>query len=367
MKFYELLKQKRREKNISQERLAEMIGVSKSTVYNWENQRNIPQLDDPALKELSDILKIPHTTILNSISLCYEQENPIPFKYDFLPAELEGFFLSKNEVSLMKLFYLRNNLDGLTDEALDSSLSFMDIVNYFKDIQVAIDTLKSLKDKKQRLGIFYHTLEFIVVKNKLDKLSINELDSTDICALLENYQGLIEIIKNYKEDEMYVTTNNKCFISKYKRTVDRTYFNEINGISFEKLKNINIGNDTAELLFSNKKDIHLGEINKNDNDSEWLFYLDNKTFVVPYIKFDENPYFHIYEEESLEDKERYEKEYQKYQDEYKKWKELCKLRNELTKTDSFVFPPDPPSKPLAYKKLKITNKGQLLMSFILKN
>lgn len=28
MKFYELLKQKRREKNISQERLAEMIGVS---------------------------------------------------------------------------------------------------------------------------------------------------------------------------------------------------------------------------------------------------------------------------------------------------------------------------------------------------
>ena len=56
------IKQRRIELNMSQEALAEKIGVSRSAISNWEIERNYPDLQ--VIVSLSDILDIPLDTLL---------------------------------------------------------------------------------------------------------------------------------------------------------------------------------------------------------------------------------------------------------------------------------------------------------------
>jgi len=44
MRFSEFLKNYRVDKNISRERLARKLGVTHQTIYNWENEKTIPNL-----------------------------------------------------------------------------------------------------------------------------------------------------------------------------------------------------------------------------------------------------------------------------------------------------------------------------------
>ena len=56
------IKQRRTELNMSQEILAEKIGVSRSAISNWEIERNYPDLQ--LIVSLSDVLEIPLDTLL---------------------------------------------------------------------------------------------------------------------------------------------------------------------------------------------------------------------------------------------------------------------------------------------------------------
>lgn len=56
------IKQRRTELNMSQEALAEKIGVSRSAVSNWESERNYPDLQ--IIVSLSEILDIPLDSLL---------------------------------------------------------------------------------------------------------------------------------------------------------------------------------------------------------------------------------------------------------------------------------------------------------------
>ena len=56
------IKQRRTELNMSQETLAEKIGVSRSAISNWEIERNYPDLQ--LIVSLSDVLEIPLDTLL---------------------------------------------------------------------------------------------------------------------------------------------------------------------------------------------------------------------------------------------------------------------------------------------------------------
>ena len=56
------IKQRRTELNMSQETLAEKIGVSRSAVSNWESERNYPDLQ--IIVSLSEILDIPLDSLL---------------------------------------------------------------------------------------------------------------------------------------------------------------------------------------------------------------------------------------------------------------------------------------------------------------
>ena len=59
MNFNELIKTKRKEKELTQETLAEMIGTTKQTIANWENDRSKPQLtDDEMIDNIAKTLDI---------------------------------------------------------------------------------------------------------------------------------------------------------------------------------------------------------------------------------------------------------------------------------------------------------------------
>lgn len=72
MKFSEFIKKERERKGISQEKLSEIISVSKSTIYNWENNRNLPDIKDKVLellsKEFDETIKNIRTFIVDSLS-----------------------------------------------------------------------------------------------------------------------------------------------------------------------------------------------------------------------------------------------------------------------------------------------------------
>lgn len=65
------IKQRRTELNMSQEVLAEKIGVSRSAISNWEIERNYPDLQ--VIVSLSDILEIPLDTLLKGDAAVVEK------------------------------------------------------------------------------------------------------------------------------------------------------------------------------------------------------------------------------------------------------------------------------------------------------
>ena len=55
MKFHEILRQRRLALGLTQEQLAEKIGVSNKTISKWENEKNMPDysmIEPPAMRFL---------------------------------------------------------------------------------------------------------------------------------------------------------------------------------------------------------------------------------------------------------------------------------------------------------------------------
>lgn len=66
MSFGDTLLKIRKKKNISQEQLAQKVGVTRQTVSNWELNTTIPNIDD--LKKISEALNISYDKLLNASS-----------------------------------------------------------------------------------------------------------------------------------------------------------------------------------------------------------------------------------------------------------------------------------------------------------
>ena len=57
MEFNEKLQELRKNKNLTQEQLAEMLFVSRTSISKWESGRGYPSID--SLKEISNFLQYP--------------------------------------------------------------------------------------------------------------------------------------------------------------------------------------------------------------------------------------------------------------------------------------------------------------------
>ena len=176
MKFSEFIKKEREKKGISQEKLSEIINVSKSTIYNWENNRNLPDIKDEVLellsKEFDETIKNIRTFIVDSLS----NETPSISKeknLDFLPEAISNFYITKEEVKLIKMqaiqeelkkgynssditlsgrleeYYSEGNIKvtGNFSKDFNPNISIKELVDIFGNEQTVIETIKSLKLK----------------------------------------------------------------------------------------------------------------------------------------------------------------------------------------------------------------------------
>ena len=73
MNFGDRLLKLRKKKNISQETLADKIGVTRQTVSNWEMNITVPNIVD--LKNIANVLEINYNDLLDEIEIKKEVNN----------------------------------------------------------------------------------------------------------------------------------------------------------------------------------------------------------------------------------------------------------------------------------------------------
>lgn len=118
MNFGDKLLRIRKEKNITQEQLAQMIGVTRQTVSNWELNITIPNIDD--LKKISEILNVSYAKLLNASSNKNDEksENIKTHKLFIIVLKVMGIIFLVNVFILgiifivWKINYEQKNADG---------------------------------------------------------------------------------------------------------------------------------------------------------------------------------------------------------------------------------------------------------------
>lgn len=382
MKFSEFIKKEREKKGISQEKLAEMISVSKSTIYNWENNRNLPDIKDKVLellsKEFDETIKNIRTFIVDSLS----NETPSISKeknLDFLPEAISNFYITEEEVKLIKMqaiqeelkkgynssdITLSGRLEGYYSEGnikvtenfskdFNPNISIKELVDIFGNEQTVIETIKSLKLKINIIPA--NILADILFKNSLNSLSIRTLNNKDIAKIIKaSYPITIQKIIEAYNDEVFVLSNEKCF--SYKD------YSKENNVSWKEILSC-----TEKYTYPQYeiKDNYLylanswGDCNKKSNLKLFNY---NKKFFMEYYQF--------------ENYEEYQKEKLQYEEKLKSWQESMTRFEELKKIYEFSDdkkaltepkPPTPPQKPKAYRKLALTQKGEELYQFLMDN
>ena len=121
MGFKTLIKEKRKEYNMTQEGFANAIGVDKQTISNWETGKYTPNTkDNEIIDGISDTLKISKKDIIISLTeLDNTQEYKKQINYPFLLDELMDIKLSEKEIEILfAMEYIRktNYSERLTYE-----------------------------------------------------------------------------------------------------------------------------------------------------------------------------------------------------------------------------------------------------------
>lgn len=73
MEFHEKLQQLRKQKNLTQEELAELLFVSRTAISKWESGRGLPNID--SLKAISKVFSISIDELLSGEEIIQAAEN----------------------------------------------------------------------------------------------------------------------------------------------------------------------------------------------------------------------------------------------------------------------------------------------------
>lgn len=109
--FSKNLKYIREQRNLSQNKLAELIGVNQTTIARWEDDNRTPNLDNAI--DVSNILNIPIADLVGrDLS---NPDNTIPPKYD-------------DGKRILREKGLMDENDNINEESLDKLLKIADMV-----------------------------------------------------------------------------------------------------------------------------------------------------------------------------------------------------------------------------------------------
>lgn len=338
MNFSKLIKTKRKENDITQEILADMIGTTKQTIANWENDRSKPQINDDAIiNSISHALKISKSEIIESITglktIKENEENII--NYSFLPNELMNLKLSKEEIEVlfaMEYFKHYSNVvfvNNSKGEFINNKLQYNDYINIFNSGRHILSSRYNVERILNYIDI--KKLTNIIRKNNLETFNIQQLSEEDIYIIL----------KPYKDSFMFLLCNDK----------ELCYFKD------GKICNQDI--QDAKLVLKN-------EIYEDYNDK---LCIQNKHILTqPYIQNNFNNYFVSVELVPEKDTIEYNAKLEIYNEELQSWeRKMVEIKKLQDLYDSEKYPdlPKPEEPKLPKKKLcyKLNYKGILLKKF----
>lgn len=134
--------QKRKEKNLTQEQLAEKIGVSNKTISKWETGRCMP--DYSVLKKLCEELEITVTEFIDGKE-CEEKSNCIYNDEKILDLLKRTQELEKQK-NIMYGFLLI--VMGIALQSLSSTFSGSDIKDFFSGLMLGLSVVEII------IGVF---------------------------------------------------------------------------------------------------------------------------------------------------------------------------------------------------------------------
>lgn len=107
MSFSENLKKFRTQKGLSQQKLAELVGVSQTAIYNWEKGERTPKMD--AITKIADVLGVKLNDLIptdQAIDWFFErvEENRITREYNALDTAIKDNLDKMNESAKKKVY-----------------------------------------------------------------------------------------------------------------------------------------------------------------------------------------------------------------------------------------------------------------------
>lgn len=107
MSFSENLKKFRTQKGLSQQKLAELVGVSQTAIYNWEKGERTPKMD--AITKTADVLGVKLNDLIptdQAIDWFFErvEENRIIREYNALDTAIKDNLDKMNESAKKKVY-----------------------------------------------------------------------------------------------------------------------------------------------------------------------------------------------------------------------------------------------------------------------
>jgi len=200
MNIGKIIKKKRAELNITQEELAKKLNVSRSTISNWEIERNFPDIQ--ILVQISDCLDISLDTLLKGDPNIMES-----FKKDKLKHKRKIRILYIIAIIFMLLFltmgfFYKKNSDILYENQIKSVSVNNDVVSIELNLPVYRSFSSYFLDKTDNIGE-------IVINTSIDLSMKNEhivsipIDSDFYADVTE-----IKIIGNDNKNLKTINLNN---------------------------------------------------------------------------------------------------------------------------------------------------------------
>ena len=177
MNFSEKLKEIRKNEGLSQEQLAEKIGVSRQAITKWETGKGLPDVENMVI--IAEIFKTTLDELLRDSAIKQEAEKPVFISETIYDIDCEKHFdISIGNASAM-------TLSSGTDEKLHIKLSSATLENLDTMFKVKLD------EKKNRLDVN------CLNKNKLSRYEAE--DSLEIEIILpDKYSDHCEIEASVK-------------------------------------------------------------------------------------------------------------------------------------------------------------------------
>lgn len=318
MKFNQLMKQARIEKEFTQQNVAEALNVTINTIQNWEkDEYTKPSYD--LIPAIAKVYGLDKEDIIKALVEDVEPNNEQEKVYAFMPQEMFDFKLTKEEQEVLGILYLRYMgaytklmkglsynpfvMSNILDSLLDKNLIYLrrkDNRSYSSSKE------EYLYGSLSELGL---TVCEIIKKNPNRAFNIKYLDFVDVYELFEYFDLGNHTYMQQKDNKRYyydILIEEK-HICNYDSYYERYYFDKEKKHSFDELKKyvleeyykfIEMENDDVEYLAQkaeylekkkyydeHKNDIEMLKSLTKDREVQYLeepkFEVITSNFIVP--------------------------------------------------------------------------------------